>query len=99
MMTQYTNQTAVLPYAATRAFDRPFRPAERSSAVPEMTSGARSVFNTLGSVAALNLLGGIAVAVAASYTGAFEGMLTLVFGMEVTIALVCFVVALKWVRE
>lgn len=98
-MNQNTSQTALYPYAATRTFDRAIRPAAQASVVREMGSGARNAFNTLGSVAVLNLLGGIAVAVAARYTGAFEGMLTFVFGVEVAIALICFAVALRWLRE
>jgi hypothetical protein len=47
----------------------------------------------------LNLLGGIAVAVAASYTGAFEKAITIIFGFEVAVALVCFLVALRWLRD
>ena len=73
---------------------RGFRPA-----VVPMGSGANSTFSLLGSLALLNILGGIAVAVAASYGGEVGRMLTFVFGVEVAIALLAFVVALRTLRQ
>jgi hypothetical protein len=100
-MNRTTSQTAIHPYAvsATRGFDRAVHGAASRSAIREIGSGARSTFNTLGFVAGLNLLGGIAVAVAASYTGAFQSLLTFIFGVEVAIALLCFAATLRWARE
>src|SRR5262245_46530384 len=83
----------------SRSFNRSISSGVARAATHEIGSSARLTFNALSTVAILNLLGGIAVAAAASYTGAFEGMLTFVFGVEVAISLICFAVVLKWMRE
>lgn len=61
--------------------------------------GVERSLNAISLFSALNLVAGAAVAVASLYTGPFERMLTAIFLIQVVVALVLFLLMVRWVRS